>query len=301
MQGCRLQGQEVPDNMVGELPDSAALLEHPQALRERLAADGFVYLKNVLDKALVAAARQEVFEHLVAVGEVAEPASAGIATGTSRRDELIADRGKFWQSVSEGSSLRALSHGDALHGIMASLLGAPARPQDYMFLRAGAAGRATGLHFDYPFFTRAHDQVYTVWLPIGDVPVSDGPLIMVEGSHHYRDLIDPMIGFDVARDTTRKATLAQDALSLARERGTRLMTRNFEAGDVVIFGMYILHGSLENHSPLQRVRLSCDVRWQPADLPLDERYFGANPSGTTGVGYGELVGAKPLTQEWHVR
>ena len=301
MQGCRLQGQEVPDNMVGELPDSAALLERPQALRERMVADGFVYLKNVLDKALVAAARQEVFERLVAVGEVAEPASAGIATGTSRRDELIDDRGKFWQSVSEGPSLRALSHGDALHGIMTSLLGVPARPQDYMFLRAGAPGRATGLHFDYPFFTRAHDQVYTVWLPIGDVPVSDGPLIFVEGSHHYRDLIDPMIGFDVARDTTRKATLAQDALSLARERGTRLMTRNFEAGDVVIFGMYILHGSLENHSPLQRVRLSCDVRWQSANLPLDERYFGGNPSGTTGAGYGELVGAKPLTQEWHVR
>ena len=301
MQGCRLQGQEVPDNMVGELPDSTALLERPQALRERMAADGFVYLKNVLDKALVAAARQEVFENLVAVGEVAEPASAGIATGTSRRDELIADRGKFWQSVCEGPRLRALSHGEALHGIMASLLGVPARPQDYMFLRAGAVGRATGLHFDYPFFTRAHDQVYTVWLPIGDVPVCDGPLIMVEGSHHFRDLIDPMIGFDVARDTTRKATLAQDALTLARERGTRLMTRNFEAGDVVIFGMYILHGSLENHSPLQRVRLSCDVRWQPADLPLDERYFGAHPSGTTGVGYAELIGAKPLTQEWHVR
>jgi hypothetical protein len=49
------------------------------------------------------------------------------------------------------------------------------------------------------------------------------------------------------------------------------------------------------------VRLSCDVRWQPADLPLDERYFGAHPGGTTGAGYAELVGAKPLTQEWHVR
>ena len=301
MQGCRVQGQEVPADLVGELPDSAALLERPQALRERMVADGFVYLKGVLDRALVTAARQEVFERLVAVGEVAEPASAGIATGTSRRDELIADRGQFWQSVSEGPRLRDLSHGDAMRRIMATLLGAPARPQDYIFLRAGAPGRATGLHFDYPFFTRAHDQVYTVWLPIGDVLVCDGPLVMVEGSHHFRDLIDPMIGFDVARDTTRKATLAQDALTLARERGTRLLTRNFEAGDVVIFGMYILHGSLENHSPIRRVRLSCDVRWQPADLPLDERYFGAHPGGTTGAGYGELVGAKPLTQEWHVR
>ena len=70
---------------------------------------------------------------------------------------------------------------------------------------------------------------------------------------------------------------------------------------VAVFGMYTLHGSLENHSPINRVRLSCDVRWQPAGLPVDERYFGADPGGTTGAGYGELVGAKPLTQEWHVR
>lgn len=301
MKACMIQGQPVPEAMIGELPDSAELLDRPDALRERLAADGFIYLKGVLDKALVAAARAEVAHRLVEVGEVAEPAAEAIATGTSRRDERVADRGQFWQSVSEGPSLRALSHGAAIHRIMQCVVGAPVRPQDYIFLRAGPPGRATGLHFDYPFFTRAHDQVYTVWLPIGDVPVTDGPLVVVEGSHRFRDLIDPMIGFDVARDTHRKATLAQDAVTLAHQRGARLLTRNFEAGDVVVFGMYTLHGSLENHSSINRVRLSCDVRWQPESLPLDTRYFGANPGGTTGAGYGELVGAKPLTQEWHVR
>ena len=301
MQGCMIQGQPVPDGLIGELPDRAHLLDQPAALRERLAADGFLCLTGMLDKALVAAARREVFERLVEVGEVLPPASTAIATGTSRRDELVADRGLFWKSVSEGPRLRALSHGAAMRRIMALLLAAPARPQDYMFLRAGAPGRATGLHFDYPFFTRAHDQVCTVWLPIGDVPVTDGPLVVVEGSNRFRDLIDPMIGFDVARDNTRKATLSQDALSFARQRGVRLLTRNFEAGDIAVFGMYTLHGSLENHSPINRVRLSCDVRWQPATLPVDERYFGADPGGTTGAGYGELVGARPLTQEWHVR
>ncbi len=301
MQGCMVQGQAVPHGLIGELPDSAALLEQPAALRERLAADGFLYLKGAIDPTLVGAARAEVFARLVAVGEVSEPALEAIATGTSRRDELVADRGLFWKSVSEGPMLRSLSHGAAMNRIMALAVGAAARAQDYMFLRAGARGRATGLHFDYPFFTRAHDQVYTAWLPIGDVPVADGPLVVVEGSHKFRDLIDPMIGFDVARDNTRKATLTQDAVTLARARGARLLTRNFEAGDVVVFGMYTLHGSLENHSPVNRVRLSCDVRWQPQSLPLDERYFGDNPGGTTGAGYGELVGAKPLTQEWHVR
>jgi len=65
--------------------------------------------------------------------------------------------------------------------------------------------------------------------------------------------------------------------------------------------MYTWHGALDNVSPLGRVRLSVDVRFQPISEVEDLRYFGANPSGTTGSGYGELNGAKPLTEPWHVR
>ena len=301
MQGCMVQGQPVPESLVGEMPDSAPLLDQPQALRERLADQGYLYLKGALAPDLVGPARLEILERLHQVGEIAAPVQEAIATGTSRRAELVPDLGAFWKSVSEGRHLRALSHGPTMQRIMSLILGGPVRPHDYIFLRAGARGRATGLHFDYPFFTRAHDQICTAWLPIGDAPVCDGPLVVVEGSNRYRDLIEPMIGFDVARDQSRKATFNQDAVSFAQQRGTRLLTRNFEAGDLVVFGMYIAHGSLENHSPINRVRLSCDVRWQQASLPVDERYFGAHPTGTTGIGYGELVGAKPLTDPWHVR
>jgi ectoine hydroxylase-related dioxygenase (phytanoyl-CoA dioxygenase family) len=74
-----------------------------------------------------------------------------------------------------------------------------------------------------------------------------------------------------------------------------------EAGDLIVFDMFTMHGSLDNHSPLGRVRLSCDVRWQPAADPVDPRYRGDHPPGTTGAGYGELNGAKPLDLPWHVR
>lgn len=301
MENCRVKGQDVPSEMIGELADSASLLDNPRALRQRLAEDGYLFLKGVVDRDAIMAARQEVFERLVSVGEIKEPAIDGIATGDSRRKELEPDLGAFWRSVSEGRKLRAASNGRDMQRIMSLIFGEPARNQDYIFLRAGARGRATGLHFDYPFFTRAHDKVCTVWMPIGDVPVEDGPVVMVEGSNKYRDLIDPMIGFDISKDSSRKADFGADAISFAKARGTRLLTRNFEAGDIALFGMYIAHGSLDNHSPINRVRLSCDLRWQPASLPLDERYFGTNPTGTTGVGYGELNGAKPLTQDWHVR
>ena len=47
-------------------------------------------------------------------------------------------------------------------------------------------------------------------------------------------------------------------------------TCDFSAGDVVIFGMGLVHGSTANLT--SRVRMSCDVRWQPAADPVDERY-----------------------------
>ena len=301
MDTCLVKGHPVPSTLLGELPDSAPLLADPSALRARMADDGFLFLKGVLDRDAVRAARREVFERLAAVGEVREPVEDGIFTGTSRRTELEPDRGRFWRSVSEGPRLRAISHAGPIAGVLDAVFGEPARPQDYLFLRAGVRGRATDLHYDYPFFTRAHDRVCTVWTPIGDVPVSDGPLVVVEGSHRYRDLIDPMIGHDISLNPERRAAFGDDAIAFARARGTRLLTRDFEAGDVIVFGMFIAHGSLDNHSPIYRVRLSCDVRWQPVSLPIDERYFGPNPPGTTGAGYAELNGAKPLTQDWHVR
>ena len=301
MDNCRVKGQPVPSSLIHEMADSASLLDNPTALRARLAEEGYLYLKGVVDKDAIMAARKEVFERLVKVGEIREPAMDGVATGDSRRKELEPDLGGFWRSISEGRKLRAASNGYDMQRIMSLIFGEPARNQDYIFLRAGAQGRATGLHFDYPFFTRAHDKVCTVWMPIGDVPVEDGPVVVVEGSNKYRDLIDPMIGFDISKDNTRKADFGADAISFAQSRGTRLLTRNFSAGDIALFGMYTAHGSLDNHSPINRVRLSCDLRWQPASLPLDDRYFGDPPKGTTGASYGELNGAKPLTQEWHVR
>ena len=292
-------GQPVPDDMLGAMVDSASLLDDPTALRQRLAEDGYLFLRGVVDPAVIKAARTEILGRLQAVGEI-EPGEDGIFTGRSDRRALEADLGRFWRSVSEGPRFRAASHGDAVRRVVAAVAGEPVRAQDYAFLRVGVPGCATGLHFDYPFFTRAHDQVWTVWLPIGATPIERGPIVVVEGSHRFTDMIDSLDGFDVMK-SDRKATVSQDHAAFARSRGARLLTADFEAGDLALFGMYTLHGSLDHHDLSRRVRISCDVRWQPSRLPIDERYFGDNPTGTTGAGYAELNGAKPLDQPWHQR
>lgn len=140
-----------------------------------------------------------------------------------------------------------------------------------------------------------------MWLPLGPVPVSDGPIAVVEGSRGFTDILEGLRGFDVAVDKTRRAEVSHDPVAFAEGRGCRLLTTDFAAGDILVFDMTTLHGALDNHSPIDRVRLSCDVRYQPAAEPLDPRYFGPDPGGTFGGGYGELNGAKPLTEPWHRR
>jgi hypothetical protein len=65
--------------------------------------------------------------------------------------------------------------------------------------------------------------------------------------------------------------------------------------------MYTVHGTFENHTKDNKIRLTCDIRFQPINEPKDPRYFGSKPGGTTGGGYGELNSARPLNEDWHIR
>ena len=294
-------GRPVPGPLLAPLQGVKVAPEAMATLRESLARDGYLYLRGLLPEKEVLAARQAILERLEAVDEIAVPAAAGIATGRSRRRELHADLGKFWRSVSEEPALRRVTAGPELTAVGAALFGEPARSHDYLFLRCASRGKATGIHCDAPFFTRMTPRVVTCWCPLGPVPLENGPVFVLEGSHQAADLTARAEGFDVARDKDRNAILAEDPVTVAEQRGCRLLSADFEPGDILAFGMFTYHGAFDNLAPLGRVRLSCDVRMQPAGDPLDPRYFGPEPLGTTGVGYGELNGAKPITEDWHVR
>jgi len=296
-----VMGRPVPGTLLAPLQGVRVEPDAMASLPQRLARDGYLYLRGLLPEEAILAARQAILGRLEAVDEVAAPATAGIATGRSRRRELHADLGKFWRSVSDEPALRRLTAGPELAALGATLFGEPARSHDYLFLRCAGRGKATGVHCDAPFFTRMTPRVVTCWCPLGPVPLEEGPVFVLEGSHQAADLAARVAGFDVARDKDRKAIMAEDAVTLTEQRGCRLLSADFAPGDVVAFGMLTYHGAFDNASPIDRVRVSCDVRIQPAADPLDPRYFGPEPLGTTGVGYGELNGAKPITEDWHVR
>ncbi len=289
-----LEGRTLSPLAVAPMADSSALIADDAALRARFAEDGYLLLRGVLDRDDVLAARHEVLRRMAEVGEIAAPVEAAQPTGASRRAEMHADLGAFWRSVSEGPAVRRAVHGARARAVAAKILDRPVRAFDFVWLRAMLSGRASPLHFDHVYMNRGTDRVVTTWIPLGDVAVADGPLAIVEGSHRFEDLIASYRGHDVDRDPSRPGHVAESALAFLQERGARLLTADFRAGDLCVFGMFTLHGSVDNASRKGRVRLSVDTRWQVADQPMDERWSGPDPKGHGGKGYGALGSARPL-------
>lgn len=286
----------IPVDMLAEMEDSAPLVGNPAALQQQMAESGYLYLRGVLDRENVLAARLEILTRLGAVGEFKEPLLEGLSSGTSQRAEKVADLGQFWQSICEGQALRKVTHDGPIVSIMEQLLGEAVRPYDFLWLRTMHPGRASAFHFDHVYMNRGTDRLYTVWTVLGDVALEEGPLLLVEDSHRWTDLHAQFQGLDVDRDKSRPGHVTMNPVALADEAGVHLLTAEFRAGDVVIMPMFMLHGSMDNRSQQGRVRLSCDTRFQPAIDPIDERWVGENPIAH-GQGYASMGGAKPPTSE----
>ncbi|MCP4195424.1 MAG: phytanoyl-CoA dioxygenase family protein [Planctomycetaceae bacterium] len=301
MSTATAQGTLVPADLLGELTDCSQQIGQANVLRQRLAEDGYLFLRDVVPRDQAMTARQEVFTRLSDVGEIKEPALEGIATGRSHRKERCHDLGKFWQSVCTGTALRKTTHGPQMEATMSMLLDEPAKAHDFLFLRPSRPGLSTRLHYDFPFFARGSKRIYTAWLALGDISIQEGPLMIAEGSNAFADLIEPIRKIDYESSSSPTVQIMGDTVQFVRDRNSRFLSADFRAGDLVVFDMFTLHGTFDNCSSAGRVRLSCDVRWQPISDPVDPRYQGNHPAGTTGAGYGELNGAKPLTEDWHTR
>lgn len=301
------QQQPVPDELLGPLVEATNLLGNAAALQRSFAAEGYVFLRDVLPREEILTARRMIFSLLAAVGEIKEPVDHGVATGTSRRREMSPDLGAFWKTVSEHPALRSVTHGPRLAELAGLVFDQPARAHNYLFLRPAPVGNATNLHYDYPFFAGGAASIATCWVPLGEIPLCDGPLVVVEHSNRFHDLIEPMrvasLGgdpnaFAAAQDYAYQSATA-NTLDFVRARKSRLLSAHFQPGDVILFGGFTIHGSLDNQSEIGRVRLSADVRYQPMSEPAtDPRFFGPNPLGAKGGGYGEQKAAQPLGTPW---
>ena len=102
---------------------------------------------------------------------------------------------------------------------------------------------------------------------------------------------------DVDRDHVT-GSFSYDPIELVDRYGGRWGTSTFEIGDALFFGMFTMHGSLDNTTG--RFRLTTDTRYQPADKPVDERWIGDDPIAHYAWMEGETVPMEEMRKRWGV-
>ncbi len=284
---------DATEEAFGTLRDSSAIADDAQALRARYAEDGYLYLPGYLDREEVLQARRDVCGRLADDG-LLDPAHDPI-DGVLKLDASV----KFRPDIATGNPVvEALLYGPRLLGFYEHFLGGAVRHFDFTWFRAVSPGRGAPPHCDAVYMNRGTFNLYTAWVPFGDVSLELGGLMILENSHRKADRLKKYLESDVdsfcennpkhverieANKAVRHGQLSSNPASLRERLGGRWLTAEFRAGDLLTFGMATVHASLDNQSA-DRIRLSSDSRYQLASEPADERWVGPNPVGHSRAG-----------------
>ena len=258
---------------IGELLESNDVVDDWQGLRALLRRDGYVFVRGLIDAGLVAQAQREALASLVAAGWCD---AAGRPTGPVHPHEWT-EPGYRGFAMSE--SVNRLVYEPGPQRLMGNLLGAGAFAYPVKVPRAVYPDaiephhKGRFVHQDYRVMGK--QDLFTMWLPLEDIPPELGGLAVLPGSSR--------LGW------SRPTRLQPGAAGW--------VTTHFRPGDALVFHCLTWHAALPNRA--DHLRLSMDARWQLASDPAPSRLiFG--PGGPQRTGGGELLwrvfGKRPW---WH--
>ena len=259
-----------------DLRESNDIFDNPGALRERMAADGYLLIRGLHDTESVRAARQQILEKLRAKGM--------LAPGTPLMDGIFnpdypepASTGSMGNKVlTQLPAFKAVVEGKPVMDFFKHFLGGEARTFDFKWLRTAGPGAGSPIHCDIVFMGRGTQDLYSCWTPFGDVSLDMGPIVFCLGSNKFERVRATYGQSDVDRDLI-EGHFSDDPLEIVEKFGGHWATTTFSAGDVIIFSMFLMHASLVNTS--NKIRITADTRYQLASEPIDERWIGEKPKG----------------------
>jgi hypothetical protein len=273
--GCQL---DLSPASFGELRRSRDEHGKEAALRERLEADGYLYIEGFFDRLAVMEVRRELCSQLEQAGRLDPDFPAMEAV--PRSADKIAPGGPSFPTDRKHPALTRFLFGPRLMSFYSRLFGGEIRHYDHVWCRAVNPGLGTPPHCDLVYMGRGTHEVRTAWIPYGDTPLEMGGLMMLEGSHNQSGRLRNYLAQDVDAYCENRAggykhksgKLSDNPAALREKLGGRWLTAEFKAGDLMTFGMKIVHASLDNQS--NRIRLSTDTRYQLATEAVDPRWIG---------------------------
>jgi hypothetical protein len=254
-------------------------------LWEQFQEQGVLWLKSILDRSEVIEQRRRYFAGFEHTGLLA-PASLpveGIYSGGPEDPQAI--REGLIQAV-KSAAYEAFCLSKPIYRFFEEALGGPVYLHKRKLIRFTKPGdlNSTGAHYDLTYFRAGTERVFTVWIPIGDIPVEMGGLVYLEGSHTWGRKMEAEFSLKNAdlppeerisaynRNMNKGGWLTKDLPSLSERLNTRWLMADYEAGDMLIHSPYMIHAATENRNPEGRMRLSTDIRYQLVADAIDPRW-----------------------------
>jgi ectoine hydroxylase-related dioxygenase (phytanoyl-CoA dioxygenase family) len=269
---------ELGGKYLGLLREATDLMGDGDALRSRMDEDGYLLLRGFHDREKVTAVRQLLLRQLDENGRIDRsfPLEEGVIAPETRGAFMGGAR-----AITHTPEFLAVVESPEVMQFFTDFLGAPSLTYDFKWLRVVGRGDFTGAHYDVVYMGQGTTNLYTVWTPLVDVSFDMGPLAVLHGSNRWQRVKETYGRMDVDEDRI-SGWFSTDPVELVDRYGGQWLTTEFRMGDAIIFGMFTMHGSLNNVS--RRFRLSCDTRYQRADEPVDPRWMGEKPKAHYGTG-----------------
>ncbi|MBP1990548.1 phytanoyl-CoA dioxygenase family protein [Paenibacillus eucommiae] len=288
---------EMGSKYLTELRSSNDIMDNVEALRARLKKDGYLLIRDFHNREQVLAARNEFLRKLQSMGRLEE--GSPLELGRIHADNKSAIWGKGVDELKEDfPQFLEVVNGPRVMSFFEKLLGGPCLTYDYKWPRAIARGGNTGAHYDVVYMGRGTKNVYTLWTPFDDISLEKGTLAMCLGSQDFDKVRQTYGELDVDRDNVAKGWFSEDPVEIVDKFHGQWATTPFRAGDAILFGMYMMHSSLNNTTDFYRI--SSDTRYQLASEPVDERWIGAKPKGHYAWGKTPEKSMEEARKEWGV-
>jgi len=238
---------------VEELADSVALARHPDGLRRRLAADGYLFFRGLLPAGEVRAAGLDVLARLKDGGWTDDRGIPSVRPRAVNSMDALAD--PAFRAAMTSAEFNRIPYLPSLRATVRAILGPAAFSYPVKVLRAvypeRPLARPRGRYIHYDYGVAGVQDMLTSWVPLMEIPVRIGGLAVLPGGHLGPPRPPRPLGAD--------------------EPGWA--TTSYEPGDVIIFHCLTPHAALPNTD--SSLRISGDFRWQRPDQPTPaELIFG---------------------------
>jgi len=249
------------ERRVSPFNESSQLLDDPGALRSAATDQGYLHFRALIPDSLLAPVRAFTREAFAKFGWVhadsdnppvmkAIPDAKLSARGWDDRDWV-----QFQLSFCKHPDFLALAEAPFVMDILDAVMGEAAwlASMNFCWIQLPGSPEQTTLPHQDEWYLPSCDTMWTMWVPLVDMPMEVGPLGVVQGSHR-RSVKDHFTAFSGLQVEPKLDWVSNEAL----------------AGDVVLFSSRTIHCAWSNVSPTL-AQVSAEIRYEPRSVGKDSK------------------------------